>query len=321
MRLEGPLDAGFVDELFRFWAEIFGGPMDVPPEVFLGHENEHNRSTVYLERRGQRLVGTSAVTASRKLPVLSGFGGVASSPEVRRLGVSSRLCRQAVDDFRDRGGHALFLGTDNPEAARVFYRLGWRRLASTNVMVNISDGSSPEAFLLDYFRDLGPATVRPATPADRIPMIPLLVSPHDWQVLDANAAMFSTRYALQPSCMGLYRRYSSLARDHRGGWFSAVAEGGMTVGLSTARLHNMGSCQVDGFTYRDQPACWNELIQGAIDWGNDRGASSFNAEVSVEDEEKQALFESAGFRSAGPGEPFVLDGRKVAAARFERERG
>ena len=47
-------------------------------------------------------------------------------------------------------------------------------------------------------------------------MIPLLISPHDWQVLDANTAMFSTRYSLQPSCMGLYRRYSAVAGDGPG---------------------------------------------------------------------------------------------------------
>ena len=172
MKLEGPLDAEFVEELYRFWTEIFGGPVDLPPEVFLGHENEHNRSTVYLERRSQKLAGTCALTVSRKVPAVGGFGGVASSPEIRRSRIATRLCRQAVDDFRERGGHALFLGTENPEAARVFYRLGWRKLTSTNVMADISDGGSPEAFLVDYFRDLGPATVRPATPAGPHPHDP-----------------------------------------------------------------------------------------------------------------------------------------------------
>ena len=211
MRLEAPLEAGLVDELFRFWTETFGEPLDLPPGVFLGQEDEHNRNTVYLERRGQKLAGTCGLTVSRRVPALGGFGEVATRPEFQRLGIATRLCRQAVDDFRDRGAHALFLGTTNFEAARVYYRLGWRKLAGANLMVNISDGGSPEAFLVDYFRDLGPATVRPAMPADRIPMVPLLVSPHDWQVLDANAAMFSTRYSVQHSCMGLYRRYSAVA--------------------------------------------------------------------------------------------------------------
>ena len=48
-----------------------------------------------------------------------------------------------------------------------------------------------------------------------------------------------------------------------------------------------------------------------IDKGEGRGTSSFRAAVSVEDEVKQSLFESIGFRNTGPGEPFDLGGRDV----------
>ena len=185
-------------------------------------------------------------------------------------------------------------------------------------MANIADDRSAEEFLVDYFRDFGPATFRAATPADRAAMIPLLVSPHDWQVLDANVGMFSTRYAVQNSCMGLYRRYSAVARDGQGAWFSAVTEGGRVVGLSTIRLDGNRGCRVDGFTHRSHQELWPELIQAATNWGEGRGASSYSVKVSVEDEEKQSLFESIGFRRTGPGEPFDLDGRSVSAVCFGR---
>ena len=318
IRLEIPLEPELVDELFGFWIAIFGEPMDLTPEVLLGEEVAQNHNTVYLRRRDGKLAGTCLLTGSKGVPVLGGFGEVATSPDFRGSGIATELCRQAVDDFREDGGQALFLGTGNPEAARIYYRLGWRKLAGANVMANVSGGGSPEAFLVDYFRDLGRATISPATPAGRVPMVPLLVSPHDWQVLDANAAMYSTRYAVQHSCMGLYRRYSAVARDGQGACFSAVAVAGHAVGLSTARLDGAGGCQVDGFAHRDYMGVWRQLVQAAIDWGAGREASSFGAVVSVEDEEKQALFESIGFRSAGPGEPFDLDGRQVSAVRFER---
>ena len=300
MRLEVPLPADLVEELFGFWTAIFGESTDpdLPPGVFLGHENECNRNTVYLDRRGEKLAGTCALTVSKRVPILGGFGEVATSPEFRRSGIATELCRQAVDQFREGGGQALFLGTGNPDAARVYYRLGWRKLAGANVMANISSGDSPEAFLVEYFRDRGTAVVRPATPEDRIPMIPLLVSPHDWQVLDSNAAMFSTRYAVQGSCMGLYRRYAAVARDDRGSWFSAVTDSGRVVGLSTARLDASDGCRVDAFARKDHESALNELVQAAMEWGARQGASSFEATVSVEDEEKQVLFESIGFRTA-----------------------
>jgi len=56
------------------------------------------------------------------------------------------------------------------------------------------------------------------TPAARIPMIPLLVSPHDEVMLDANAGMVSTKFAVQHLCMGLFPRYDRLTRC---GWGAA----------------------------------------------------------------------------------------------------
>ena len=316
--VEAPIGPALVEELFEFWIRIFGGPIDVTPEALLGHEGPEARLAVYLRRIDGGLAGACLLATSTGLPSLGGFGEVATSPRFRRRGIATELCRQAVDGFRERGGQALFLGTDNPDAARVYHRLGWRKLAGANLMANVSDGRSPDEFLIDYFRSLGPATVRAGAPADRVPMIPLLISPHDWQVLDSNAAMLSTRYAVQGSCLGLYRRYSALAKDGRGAWFSAVTEDGHVVGLSTARLDRDGGCHVDAFTHDAHERSWRELIQATSDWAASRGASSFSAIVSTEDEEKLSMFESVGFRSAGPADSFDVSGRSVPAIRLER---
>ena len=317
MRLEAPIEAHLVDELFEFWEPIFGGPIDVTPEVLLGREVPETVITVYTRRLDGKLAGACLVATSRGLPGLGGFGEVATSPDARRSGIATDLSRQARDEFGERGGRALFLGTGNPDAARIYFRLGWRKLAGANLMVNVLNGDSPEEFLADYFRGLGTATVRGPSPADRAPMIPLLVSPHDWQALDSNLGMLSTRYAVQDSCLGLYRRYSALAADGRGAWFCASTSLGQVVGLSTTRLDNDGGCQVDGFTHRKYMEPWKALIQAASDWGAGRNASPIWATVSVEDDEKRSLFESVKFRNAGPGEPLDLGGRQAAAIRFE----
>ena len=317
MRFDAPLDARLVEDLFDFWLPIFGGPIDVTPDVLLGGEGAQSLITVYIRRRGSKIVGACLVASSRDLPSLGGLGEVAASPDIRRSGIATELSRRARDDFGERGGRAVFLGTGNPDAARIYFRLGWRKLAGANLMVNVLNGDSPEEFLVGYFRNLGQATVRTPSPADRIPMIPLLASPHDWQALDFNAAMYSTRYAVQDSCLGLYRRYKALAEDGRGAWFCASTERGQIVGLSTARIDRDGACLVDGFTHKSHRHTWTELIQTAIDWGVDRGASSIRADASVEDEEKQSLFEAVGFRNARRRKPFDLGGRQVAAIRLE----
>ena len=122
--------------------------------------------------------------------------------------------RQAVEEFVAQGGEAVFLGTGNPDAARIYHRLGWRRIAGTNVWARVTTGDSPEEYLADYFRAPGQVNIVPGDASLRVPMIPLLVTPHDWQVLDGNlpVPMLSTRYAVQSSCMGLCRKYYDLVK-------------------------------------------------------------------------------------------------------------
>ena len=317
MGLEIPLSEELTAELFEFWVEVFGNQPDLTKGVLLGEEQEHNRDTLYLTKLSDKMAGTCVVTTSNRVPILGGFGEVATAPEFRRHGIATGLCEQAVKGFRAGGGEAIFLGTGNPEAARVYHRLGWRKLAGAQVMANITSGDSPEAFLVDYFRGQGETSVRPATPEARIPMIPLLHTPHDWQVLDANAGMCSTRYRVQGSCMGLYPRYETVTREGRGAWFGAYTDEGRLVGMSTARLDDSGSCQVDGFAHRRFMGGWEDLMQAAIGWGSDSGASAVFATLSVEDEDKQSLLEGLGFRRGGRAGRFDLDGRAVESLRMD----
>ena len=317
MKYEAPLEPQLVDELFDFWLPIFKGQIDVTPDVLLGHELLHSRIIVHTRRLNGKLAGACLVATSEATPSLGGFGEVATSSDARHLGIATALSRQALDEFREKGGQALFLGTGNPDAARINFRLGWRKLAGANLMVNISNGDSPEEFLVDYFRGLGSATVKTPTPADRAPMIPLLVSPHDWQVLDFNTSMLSTRYTVQGSCLGLYRRYLAIADDGQGAWFCATTAHREIVGLSTARLDDDGRCRVDGFTHRNYLSTWQALIQAAVDWSVGRNASQIHATVSIEDDEKRMLFESLRFENGGAGEPFDLGERQVETLHLE----
>ena len=319
MRYEAPIEANLVDELFDFWLPIFDGEIDFTPDALLGRELPHSRITVYTRRIGGELAGACLVASSHSMPALGGLGEVATSPEARGKGIATALTKQALDDFRARGGKALFLGTVNPAAARIYHRLGWRKLAGANLMVNVLSGESPEEFIVDYFRGIRNETVkvRLPSPADRAPMIPLLASPHDWQALDFNTGMMSTRYAAQDSCLGLYRRYAAIVGDGRGAWFCAGADGGHIVGLSTARLDGKGGCRVDGFTHDNHTGAWQALIQAAVRWGAENGAAHVYADVSVEDEDKRSMFESVGFKDSGVSISFDLGGRQVGTRRLQ----
>ena len=317
MKSEAPLEPALVDELFEFWLPIFGLPNDLNPETLLGLEQPQSPISLYTRRIDKRMAGTCLVIRSPAMPELGGFSEVATSPQARRTGIATALSRQARDDFREAGGEVLFLGTVNPDAARIYFRLGWRKLAGANVMVNVTAEETPEEYLLNFFRELGPAKVGPASPGDRIPMIPLLLSPHDWQGLDLNVDMLSTRYAVQDSCLGLYRRYSAMAKDGPGAWFCARTESGRVIGVSSAHVMDDEGCRVDGFTHLNHLDSWNPLLQSAIEWCTRTNASPIWTSVSFEDEEKLALFESMGFRQTGQGEAIDLGIRQVRTLRCE----
>ena len=314
-RFETPIREDLARELFGFWEEIFGPEdPDIPIDVFLGEEAEHNRHVVLLERDGDALAGTCGIMTPRATPQFAGIGEVATRPEYRGRGIANRLCRQALDEFVEGGGEVVFLGTENPAAARIYRRLGWRRIANSTVYANITSGESPEEYLTDYFRSAGTAKIVTGDASLRVPMIPLLLTPHDWQILDGNlpTPMISTRYAEQNSCMGLCRKYYYLLKSspsrgeiqrgsHCAEWFAAKTDDGRLVGIATAFIDSDGICHVDGFIHKRFIDSYEALIGTAMKWGEQRSSSRFVTRLSVEDEEKRSKFEALGFQ-VGPGD-------------------
>ena len=315
-RYEMPIQRELADELFAFWEEIFGPEdPDIPIGVFLGEEAKHNRHLAYIERDGEVLAGTCGMMIARAIPKLAGIGEVGTQPEYRGRGIANRLCSRALDEFVAQGGEAVFLGTENPAAARIYHRLGWRNIDGSTVWVNVTSGASPEEFLASHFSDSSPVNIIPGDASLRVPMIPLLLAPHDWQVLDGNlpTPMISTRYATQNSCMGLCRKYYYLVKRDDAEWFAAKTSDGRVVGISTAWIDGDNVCHVDGFVHARYGDSYNALITAAMEWGQRQDASRFITRLSVEDEEKQAKAESLGFHRGATEGTFTVGGREVGA--------
>ena len=315
---EAPLPGELVGELIDFWQGLFQADYAPFRGILGGKGLGQNRDIVYVVKRGGKVIGTSHLTISELAPELGGLGEVGTAEEFRGGGIAGALCGRGRDDFVSAGGQALVLGTGNPAAMRVYERLGWRKVAGANVMALIGDGRPVREFLAGYFGHGDVATVAVGTAGDRIGMIPLLVYPHDEQVLDANLGLYSTRYAVQKSCMGLYPRYETLAADGRGAWFVGRTAYGCLPGMSTARLDYADGCQVDGFTHPGHGEVWESLLEAAIAWAADHGAASCWSRVLIEDEDRISRFEDMGFGRDGEDEPFDLGGRDVQSVRLER---
>ena len=173
--------------------------------------------------------------------------------------------------------------------------------------------------MVDYFRrPAASVTVRPCSPGDRLPMIPLIVSPHRWRVLDANAGIFSTAY-VNAGSFTHYMRYTKTVADAGGAWSTAVTDDGRAVGLATARPIDPDVWRVDAFTQSRFTDAWPSLMEAAVGAAATGGAKICRIDVTSWDDEKLALAESAGFRNAGTGDPVDLGGDELATTRLERQ--
>lgn len=298
-----PLPPELIRNLLEFWGHLFQTDYEPFRGVLSGEETGQNRDVIYVLKSAGKITGTCHLTMAESNPSIGGLGEVGTEPAFRGLGIAGQLCKQARDDFQAAGGQALFLGTSNPVAARVYDRLGWRQVAGSNVMVFVDGEGTLQEFLVDYFRGGAATTIVAGSAVDRVPMIPLIVAPHDWRLMDANTDIHSTRWVNQGSCMGLYPRYASLTRNGSGTWFAARTDQQRTVGLSTACLDGRGGCQVDGFVHADYSPdgsivgsiVWERLLQASVSWAVDQGAHSCRAKILSADGNKLSCFRAIGF--------------------------
>jgi len=318
-RLEMPLQRELIDELLAFWKQAYDEPNTWIADVLTGNQEHLNRNIMYLAQDSAEVVAACRLTISRSDQRLGLLGEVATATEHRGRHLAHRLCRSAAEDFDRENGQALFLGTGNPIAAKVYSRLGWRFLAGTAVMLRVKE-QLPEEFLVDYFRgglDLA-VTISPAGAGLWANMVSLLVTPHDWVALDANAAMLSTRYYRQQSCEGLYPRYNAV--ETSGTWFSLTRADGAVVGLASAMIPADRRCCVDAFTHAHYQNEWlGPLYQAAIDWAQSRGAESVHTTCAPLDHLKQAAIESLGFRPTNEESQLELFGNVLPLRIFEKQ--
>ena len=307
-KFEAPIQESLLQELIELWETIPELPTNEDwRRELLGLEPSFNRILIYIVREHGQVVAMCQFYISRRMPILSEFSYPGTRPDCRGRGIATELWGAAIDDMKAMGVEAIFLGTFDRIAFRLYRRLGFSKLPASLTFVQALNGLSAEEYLADWFRDAGPAAVSSGDPGDQLPSYPLIVSQHDWQVLDANAGLMSTRYSFHRTFRGLYLKCANVGDDENGARFSATTSDGKVVGMSTARMDDDDSCAVDGFVHHRYPDSWNDLILAGIGFGESRGASAVHARVSREDIEKYQRFAALGFQEMGDAPDFVLD--------------
>ncbi|MCX7705043.1 MAG: GNAT family N-acetyltransferase [bacterium] len=294
--LEVPVSWNVANELCLFWTKIFGQDFIENQNIFTilsGNEKEFNRDFIFVAKYKDAIVSTVHPTISIFDKRLGGIGEVATSGDFRGKGLAKLLCNMAIDEFKKRGGKLLLLGTNNPAAARLYHSLGWRYIPGSRVMLRVFDGRNTDRFLNagKRFNNKKIYILR-GDARFRLPIIPLILFPFEEIVLDLNTGLFSTRWFVQKSCMGLYPRYEKI--DENGAWFVAISKKSV-VGIASVKFHDEHCAQVDGFCLPEiSEKVIKKLYLKTVDYAIKRGAREIHMVADNLDIKKKKLLLKLG---------------------------
>ena len=321
MKVENPpLDPEAVCQMHELWLTAFGHDFisDVPDDVLYGGEERWNYVNIYRHISERQTISTAIVIRPHALPALGGLGEVSTDPKFKGQGLATTTCEQLAEDFYKSGGIALFLGTVNPDAARIYERLGWQHINGSRLMVRLSDTNDYDEFTRRYFDNSIPSKICVAKPGSRIPLIPLVLLPHNWSILDSNISLYSTSVEPQQSCLGLYRRYEYLRTHRQGEWFTLITKDERVLGISSAIHKGDNRYQVDGFCHSDHENSFSKLIETAIDWCKSKKAAEITFKIAKQDKSKEHLIRNVGFKTMNAEDYLESDTMKTQSLLYSK---
>jgi GNAT superfamily N-acetyltransferase len=299
-----PYDPGVAREVARLLQEAFGSA-EFGVRRLLGELPDYERGSrdyLFLVRTGRdgAIVGTSWYGVSAANPRLGLLGDVLAVPGDRRRGIGTIATAANLEHFAARGGEAMYLGTVNPEALRIYEKLGFATYSGLVKRALMGRAAAdPDGFDRAYFRADGPTRVRPVHWGDHAGLSALYFAPRDAALLDAPTSKYASWVAPQPSCVGFYPPL----RD------STVGRGGALGVLETADGRILGAVALhrripppEGrraiLDYCLASAAADRAVQ-LLGYGlaeAERLGVRLTAEVCERDELKASALRDAGFR-------------------------
>lgn len=289
-KFEVPFNSELTKRIYNFIGETFGfEEADVEKPTISGEENFYNQDTQHIAMDGENLLGTAHLTISRMNPIVGGISGVAVNPIARGRGIGGMLISDCVKEFENAGGEALFLGTGNPVAARLYHSAGFSFIPGSNVMVWVKNGGSFSSFTSKYFSlSENKLKIAELTPGFRYPVVPLILYRGGNLVLDCNAGLWDCSEINQSSCAGLYEKYANILKQ--GGKVAGLtSDNGFIYAMATVLPTEQGK-RMDFFACPDAA----NNIECLIEWCESQGADY--SMISVGDRNKKKILESLGYR-------------------------
>ena len=273
------------EKAMALWIDVFGAEEALPETPHVdGSEREENRDIYFLAQENGHLLGTIHSTIPRDFPAICGISGMCTAPDARGKGLGRLLFSKIVEEMDSLGVKAMFLGTENSVAAKLYHSCGFSFLPGSNVMARFSDGDWID-LTRTYFQS-APGTIRilPASPGMRIPLVPLALYRGSFQILDCNTELVNCALFTQPYCMSLHPKYSQV-----GSVLQARSESGV-LGAVCSAMPTESGMRTDFF-------CCESFME-AVPRMLDRVGECY-LHIAETDTRKREMAESIGFFLSG----------------------
>ena len=289
-KLKMPENGGKTEKVLSLLCKTFGAEEEyLERRQLCGAESFYNEDYLFTAWEDGELIGNLHLTVNAKNKAFGVLGGMVVEKKARGSGVAKTLFGDACDFFDNLGGKALFLGTGNPVAAKLYEKFGFSFISGTVIMARVK-GSS----LLDFYNEIYSEKDYEITEMDdgcRIPIILPATARGKDVLMDINANIVNNLYATQISCTGLYPRLLKIKEQGRV-LVSKLKNQGICAVLTEKETNGVNN--IDCFAYSGYEKVLPEMIGKILEEGR-----RYSAIICKEDKEKLSLFNGFGFKVAG----------------------
>ena len=268
---------------------------DVRNDLLAGRLDAWLSTPCFVGEIDGELAGSMSLYAPRQRPEVGLVEFVRTAEGHRRKGVASALLGALIAHFRERGGLALYLCTNNPHAGALYEKHGFWYTVGDG-MRYLAPGA--EDFDGEHLAFCGAARVREATWADLPPAAALYNHPEpDWYIKDYLGECFRrTRFEVH------FARLMKRVENGRGALLALENPRQRVVGLAACQRRNTFYEQhVATLSFRVHPEYFSQatgLLEAMASRARELSISLLHSHVADGDDDQAARLREAGFTEA-----------------------
>ena len=267
--------------------------IDINKSLLSGSEVQSNLIKLYVYENKDQILSSAVIVMNIQNPSIAAIGEVCTSLNSRGKGLANSLCEKIIEDyFSNYQNNAIFLGTVNPIAEKIYKSLGWKNIDNSFVMFNSKNQDDFESFLNKYNKNELRKNISEGNSNFRLSIIPFVLSIRSNNQIDLNSKINLINKT--SSCLGLFNKYESL-QFRQGKWFSLSDDENRIFSIVSYLEENNKSFRIDGlfnkFYYDDS----KKLIKFLVNKLVNQKANKIYAEIYKKDELKLQLFHELGF--------------------------